>query len=165
MTLDYPNYELKDSFTEYIVASLSYTSPIDVNSASNQLIKALNTYDLDHFCTVLTSLFANIPYLLHIHKESYYHSLFHFLMNFLILEIRSEQLTNKGRIDTVIMIGEYIYIFELKINNNPNEPLQQIISKKYYEAYIMYNKPMILVGLSFMISEQDFSVAYVAEKT
>jgi|SRR5581483_3279570 len=164
MTLDYPNYEIKDSFVEYIVASLSYTSALDVNSAAHQLIKTLDTYDIDRFCVVLTSLFANIPYSLRINKESYYHSLFHFLMNLLMLETRSEQLTNKGRIDTVIIRDDYIYVFELKVNKKPEEALEQIINTKYYEAYIIYNKPIILVGLSFIINKQGFSVTYVLKK-
>ncbi len=164
MTLNYPNFEIKESFIEYIVASLSHVSPAVVDTAMSQLVKALVCHDIEHFCTVLTGLIARIPYLLRTHKESYYHSLFHFLINLLILETHSEVLTHKGRIDTVVYSGDNIYIFELKVNKKPQEALQQIIDKKYYQAYLMYNKPIVFVGMSFMIDEQGCNIEYITKK-
>lgn len=81
-------------------------------------------------------------------------------MNLLILETQSEILTHTGRIDTVIHIQQYIYIFELKINKEAQQGLDQILNKKYYEAYSMYNKSIVLVGLSFNTIEEHFSITY-----
>lgn len=164
ITLDYPNYEVKESFVEYIVASLAYTTPVVIGTTSGRLINALNTGDMQNFCKILHSLFARIPYTLRIKQESYYHSLFHFLMDLLILETRSKVLTNIGIIDTIINLDDYIYVFELKINKKPEEALQQIIDRKYYEGYALYNKSIMLVGLSFIADKDSFDIKYVLKK-
>jgi hypothetical protein len=164
-SLKYPNYEVEESFTKYIVASLAYSTSAHIDSASAQLRKALFNNDLERFCSIVQSLLASIPYNLHIAKESYYHSLFHFLMTLLILETQSEVLTNQGRTDTVIQTDEAIYVFELKINKKPEEALQQIIDKKYYERYALYNKQIILVGLVFKLHDKDISVEFVSQQS
>ena len=164
ITLSYPNYEVEESFTQFIVASLTEITPAAVDTAASRLLNALTQQDLDSFCSVLQALFARIPYTLHINKESYYHSIFPFLVNLLILEAQSEILTNVGRIDTVIQMDEQIYIFELKINKKPQEALNQILNKKYYESYTMHNKPIVLVGLSFHITNAHFFIEYVSQK-
>ena len=84
-------------------------------------------------------------------------------MNLLILETQSEVLTHEGRIDTVIQTDEYIYIFELKINKTAQEALDQILHKKYYEAYMEHNKPIVLIGLSFKTSDEHFGITYVLQ--
>jgi hypothetical protein len=162
-TLKYPNYEVEESFTKYIVSALTDAKITTVDSAAAQLRRALNQHDLERFCSVIQSLLAHIPYSLHINRESYYHSLFHFLMTLLILETQSEVLTNRGRIDTVIQTNDMIYIFELKVNKKPEEALQQIIDTKYYERYALYNKPIILVGLVFKTKDKDVSVSYISQ--
>jgi len=149
VTLNYPNYEIEESFTKHIIISLTDANQTTVETALDTLITSLKKHDLDTFCKVLQSLFGCIPYTLRIDQENYYHSLFQFLISLLILEIHSEVLTNRGRIDSVLEIDDYIYIFELKINKPVQEALQQIFDRKYYEKYLLYNKKIILVGLSF----------------
>ncbi len=36
------------------------------------------------------------------------------------------------------------------------------MSKKYYEAFTIYNKQIELVGLSFIISEHSFVIEYAS---
>jgi hypothetical protein len=134
-----------------------------VDTATNTLLKALASHNLETFCSTLQTLFARIPYTLRINKESYYHSIFQFLVNLLILEAQSEVITNIGRIDTVVQIDKYIYIFELKMNKSPEEGLEQIINKKYYEAYTLYNKQIVLVGLVFNTIDENFTISYTSQ--
>ena len=164
LTLGYPNYEVEESFTKYIVAALSHTTAVVVDNSSSQLIRALNNNDLEKFCSTLQSLLARIPYTLRINKESYYHSLFQFLMSLLIFEAQSEVITNRGRIDTAIEMDKYIYVFELKVNKDPQEALQQILDTKYYERYTMTGKKIVLVGLVFNTPDQEFSVTYISQQ-
>ena len=160
ITLNYPNYEVEESFTKHIVISLTHTTMVVVDTATNTLLKALASHNLETFCSTLQTLFARIPYTLRINKESYYHSIFQFLVNLLILEAQSEVITNIGRIDTVVQIDKYIYIFELKMNKSPEEGLEQIINKKYYEAYALHNKQIVLVGLVFNTIDENFTISY-----
>lgn len=162
--LGFPNFEVENSFKKYLITILSDSSPIEVDDARTRLIKALKTNNLSDFCLVLQSLFAHIPYTLHIRKESYYHSLFQFLMSFLSLDAQSEVLTNRGRLDMTITIQDVMYIFELKINADPTKALEQIYEKKYYEKFLLTNKKIILVGLAFDITENELEIKYVSEE-
>lgn len=163
ITLDYPNYEVKDSFVRYLVSILSYTTQKSLDTEVTSLIKTLDMHELEKFCSIVQTLFAHIPYSLHINQERYYHSLFQFLMTLISLEAHSEMLTNIGRIDIVIIMHNFIYIFELKYNKEPESALQQIIDKKYYERYAMLNKQVVLVGLSFIMRDNVFVVAHKSQ--
>ena len=162
--LNYPNFEVEESFKKYLVASLAYTNAITVDTTLSKLLASLNHNKLDDFCATIEQLFAHIPYTLHINQESYYHSLFQFLMSLLSLESQSEVLTDKGRIDHVIILDHYIYIFELKLNKSPEEALQQIKEKQYYQRYLGQRKPLVLVGISFSKMPTELTIAHVKEE-
>jgi predicted AAA-ATPase/PD-(D/E)XK nuclease superfamily protein len=162
-TLDYPNFEIEDSFKRFLVGSLAHTSAESVDTALPGIIRSLKKQDLATFCMTLQALFAHIPYNLHIKREAYYHSLFQFLMSLLALEAHSEVITNQGRIETVIAIDDILYIFEIKFNKPTSEALEQIEEKKYYERYSLYHKNIILVGLAFNTKEA-FNIQWIAEK-
>jgi hypothetical protein len=162
-TLDYPNFEVEDSFKRFLVGSLAHASAEHMDTALPGIIKALKKQDLAEFCKVLQALFAHIPYTLRIDREAYYHSLFQFLMSLLALEAHSEVITNQGRIDTVIAIAGLLYIFELKINKPTSEAFEQIEERKYYERYSLHHKNIILIGLVFNTKEA-FNIEYVMQK-
>jgi predicted AAA-ATPase/PD-(D/E)XK nuclease superfamily protein len=159
--LGYPNHEVELSFKRFLVTSLAYSDRITVDTNLSKLVAALKQQDLATFCATLQALFAHIPYSLHIKRESYYHSLFQFLMSLLAIEAHSEVITNQGRIDTVIAINNLLYIFEIKFNKPTSEALEQIEEKKYYERYSSQHKNIILVGLVFNTNE-GFSVEYAS---
>jgi len=163
--LDYPNQEVTLSFKRFLVTSLAYTDRITVDTSLSKLVEALKQQDLESFCKILQTLFAQIPYTLHIEQEGYYHSLFHFLMSLLALEAHSELITNRGVIDTVISIDNILYIFELKLNKKATQALEQIKGKKYYEPYLLTRNKIILVGLSFKAKENErLNIAYTAQE-
>ncbi len=159
--LGFPNFEVKESFTKFIVTTLSQTSISNVDTAIGKFRIALKNNDLNLFFNTLQNLFAHIPY--SILKESYYHALFQFLLRLLSLESQSEILTNTGRIDTVLITKTTIYIFELKINKKPQVALQQIKDKKYYERYLSSGKQIILIGLSFIHTDDEMHLEHSEE--
>lgn len=154
--LGYPNHEVEQSFTKYLIATLAAADNLMVDTAISKLIKALNENSISDFCRVLTALFAQIPYTINKPREDYYHSLFQLLMSLISpkhTESNSEILTNIGRIDSVVETENYLYLFELKVNSDPEVALKQIEDKKYYERYLLKDKKIILVGLAFNVDE------------
>jgi Predicted AAA-ATPase/PD-(D/E)XK nuclease superfamily len=162
-TLDYPNFEVEESFVKYLVATLAQTSIVTVDTAIFKLREALDANDMASFCNHAQILFASIPYTLRIDRESYYHSLFQFLMSLLSIETQSEILTNVGRVDLVIVTKAYIYIFELKCNVGPAVALDQIKEKKYYERYLLKGKHIVLVGLSFITKKHTLGIECIQQ--
>ena len=156
----YPNFEVKESFQKYILAALSNNNVGEIDNIAQQLSTALNENNIPLFCTLLQSLFANIPYQLHISEERYYHSLFQLIGNLLRFNIQSEISTDKGRVDLVITTQAHIFIFELKFAVNAQTALQQIIDTKYYERYLGSKKEIVLIGLSFNNKKKKLALNY-----
>jgi len=158
--LGYPNTEVSLSFQKYLVVALTQNSPVTVERSVSLMIQALNNNNIDVFCELLQSLLAHIPYNLYIEQERYFHSLFQFLGSLLGLEVQSEIVTNRGRIDLVITTENYIYIFEFKFNTSPDVALKQIEDQKYYERYLLTRKHITLIGLAFNYKNKKLSLEW-----
>lgn len=65
------------------------------------------------------------------------------------IRIRSEVNTNIGRIDGVIEFSDSIIIAEFKYKKAAETALDQIKNKKYYEPYLLSDKKLIFLGVSF----------------
>ncbi len=161
--LGYPNLEVEESLKKHIVAALSETNPVTVDTTLFKLSTVLYENNIDAFCSHLQALFAHIPYTLHIDKESYYHSLLQLIFSLLPLESYSEVLTDKGRIDSVAITKTHVYIFELKFNTDAGNALKQIKEQKYYERYMLTNKHIVLVGLSFKKKQKKLALNWHIE--
>ena len=162
--LSFPNYEVKYSFTNFLVKALSKVSQNKLSLLSSQLIKALENNNIAEFCYKLEILFSSIPYtIISGEKESYYHALLQFLFSLLSLESQSEILTNNGRIDLALETKEYIYIFEFKLNKSAQIALEQIKDKKYYHRFLDKNKKIVLVGLNFINSKDRTELNFITK--
>ncbi|CDK30909.1 ATP-binding protein [Candidatus Babela massiliensis] len=162
--LNFPNYEVEYSFTNFLVKALSKVSQNKLSLLSSQLIKALENNNIPEFCCKLEILFSSIPYsIIAAEKESYYHALLQFLFSLLSLESQSEILTNNGRIDLALETKEYIYIFEFKLNKSAQIALEQIKDKKYYHRFLDKNKKIVLVGLNFINSKDTTELDFITE--
>ena len=153
-TLDFPNAEVKDTFNKYLFMSLSQTNLPTIESTISQLKHALNDTNIPLFCTILQSLFAHIPYSLDAKDEQFYHKFFQLLCNLFAIDAQSEVLTDKGRIDMVATTATHIFIFEFKLHADAQAALTQIEEKRYYEKYLLSNKKVGLVGISFALENK-----------
>jgi hypothetical protein len=163
-TLNYPNLEIAESFTKYIIATFAQTSTSSVKQLSIQLLDSLKAKDLDLFCSLVKTFFAHIPYNLHIKNEAFYHALLQSLFTLLSIEAQSELLTDKGRIDMIISTKNNIFVFELKYNSTPEIALQQIKKKRYYERFQNQGKKIVLVGLAFNQIEDQMNLEHLEEE-
>jgi hypothetical protein len=65
-----------------------------------------------------------------------------------------EETTNRGRIDMTIRFPDKIYVIEFKFNNN-QDPIKQILNKKYAEKYVNMKLPITLVGIKINMKVGD----------
>ncbi|HRG48949.1 MAG TPA: AAA family ATPase [Leptospiraceae bacterium] len=150
-TLDYPNFEVKNSFLQYFIRG--YTNRAFQESKLYDLIDSLREKDFDSFFTILRSIFANIDYDLHIPQEKYYQTVFYLVFTLIGLRVSAEVKTNIGRIDAVIEDKD-IYLFEFKFNDTAKSALAQIHKNKYFEKYLsrdttQQNSGLYLFGVEF----------------
>ncbi len=130
--LGFPNYEVKNSFTNYLSVHFFQAKK---DMPINNLIRALRSKDFESFFTILRSIFANIDYDLHIPQEKYYQTVFYVVFTLIGMRVFAEVKTNIGRIDAVIEDND-IYLFEFKFNDTAQNALEQIHKNKYFEKYL-----------------------------
>ena len=109
-----PNLEVREAFYMNILAEFTERGGQLTETAYWRIKDSLEAGDLGNIVSVLKSLFASIPYQLHISREAYYHSIFIALMRVLGFEMDAEVSTSTGRIDAVLELGDKVYIMELK---------------------------------------------------
>ncbi len=147
--LAYPNFEVRESFTESLFAQLCNAPEQEQSQLVGQMIAALKKMDYEGVFEVLKSFFASIPYQLHQATEKYYHSLFYLIMHLVGYRVNAEVSTHRGRIDAVLVLKDRVLIFEFKLNQSADVALQQIHDKHYAQAYQQSGKPVILFGVNF----------------
>ncbi|CDK30888.1 ATP-binding protein [Candidatus Babela massiliensis] len=162
--VNFPNFEIKQSFTNYLLTALS---TYDLNTIATKMLnlkRAIDQNDLIKFFDILENIFAHIPYTLTTKdlKEKDYHTLIQFILSVLSINAQSETITNAGRIDLILETKNIIYIFEFKFNQSAQIALQQIKDKKYYQKFLDKNKKIILVGLNF--NNLDNNLEFISEE-
>ncbi|MEZ4712489.1 MAG: PD-(D/E)XK nuclease domain-containing protein [Caldilineaceae bacterium] len=118
---------------------------------------------MDELFLVLRVFFADIPYTLHLDRESYYQSIFFILFRMIGIETEAEVVTNHGRIDAVVEFEDQLFIFEFKLNGNAEAALAQIRQKEYFQKYWLKGKRIFLIGANFDTATRTVSEWLVEE--
>ena len=147
--LKLPNKEVKISLYDYIIGLLFKQNG---NEKKISLYNALYKGEIENLKKSLDSIFASIPYNNYTNNliadyEGFYASVIYVYFQSLGIDIIGEDVTNKGRIDLTLKIGDYIYIVEFKVGKE--NALEQIKSKEYAQKYMSSGKQIYLVGINF----------------
>jgi hypothetical protein len=163
--LNYPNFEVKEAFITYLFESFTQNSLEEIQPAAEELREYLRSENIEKFMNLMRALFAKIPYQLHIEQEAYYHSLFYMIAVLMGIEIDLEVLTDKGRIDGVLMLEDKIYLIEFKygkagtkMNSLTNQAIKQIREKNYQQRFLNDSRPRLLLGIGFVEKEMDYQL-------
>ena len=150
LALRFPNEEVSESFSRYLLAEYTRLSRGSVLYVAIKVRNALKTKDKDLLVAALNPIFASIPYqIFNKDKEAYYHSVMHLVFTLLHYNIASEVSTNVGRIDTILLEQNEIWIFEFKLDSSAEEAFAQIIQKDYAGQYRNAGKVIYGVGVNF----------------
>ena len=149
-TLSYPNYEVRDSLLQYLLAEYSHQFPSDTSLLALQMKQALDQEDVAAFVQALNALFASIPYQIFIaDKEAYYHSVTFLALSLVGSFIQVEVSQAKGRPDAVVHLEQVIYVLEFKLDESAEAALAQIQEKGYAQPYLTQGKTVRAVGFNF----------------
>ena len=150
---------------KYVLASFIDYDVSDIQPVYQDMLAYLKNKDIENFMKIVKSIFAKIPYSLHIPREAYYHSIFYIILILMGAKIDAEVLTDKGRIDGVIELDDKVYVVEFKygkskidMNKLLDGAVKQINDKKYYEKYLNTNKQIILLAVGFVDKKIDFKI-------
>jgi hypothetical protein len=164
--LEFPNFEVKDAFYIGLISAFTEKSGAFTETTQQNLRKSLKAGDLQNVLNLLKSLFAAIPYQLHIDREAYYHSIFFAIMSVLGLDIEAEVSVAGGRVDAVLELADKVYVMEFKyVDCEPGtsdevksklfdtalrEGIQQIEDRGYHKKYLDSGKQIYKVAFAFL---------------
>lgn len=148
--LDYPNNEVRKSMVSHLLEAFGGFQYGNEHSLLIKLEKAFKENEIATVISVLQTMFKKLPYQLYEKQaESFYLAMIHLLFTYLGFRIHSEVCTNDGRVDSLVETTHYFYIFEFKLDKSGEIAFQQIIDKKYYEAYYHQGKRVMGIGVNF----------------
>jgi hypothetical protein len=173
--LGIPNYEVRDAFNLHVLSAFTESGHTKAKKARIVIDEALQTGDLRQMLEMLKSLFASIPYNLHVDVEAYYHSIFYAVMSVLGFDIDVEVSVSRGRIDAVLELGNKVYVMEFKYRGCKqgasleekqklyaealNEAMGQIISRGYSKKYEGAGKTIYHAAFAFL-GRDDIELKY-----
>ena len=152
--LDFPNNEVRKGFVT-LVANNYLQTKNDTGGAVRDLVLALERADLDRFRKVLTGFLADIPYTMRRketerERERYFHYTFYLLLRMMsCYTVYTEKQQSEGRVDCIVEVPDYIYIFEFKLDGTAAEALAQIEERGYAKPYAADPRPLYRISVSF----------------
>ncbi|KKI99022.1 ATP-binding protein [Prochlorothrix hollandica] len=138
-----PNLEVKTALQSQLISG--YTALVNEKLIlQRQLYHCLWTGDVDNLVSILKRLFAAIPWRNFTHNnlaqfEGYYASVLYAFFASLDAQIIPEDITNQGQADLTVMLGQHIYVMELKVVKGEtvtgNPALDQVQQRQYAQKY------------------------------
>ena len=131
---------------------------ISAQPASNQMLISRMAQDLRDgdpwgFMRKLEAQFADTSYQIQGNAEKDFQYAMHLILTLMGEDVRVEYPTSNGRIDILIRTKDYIYIFELKINQTAAIAIEQINHKVYTRPFADDPRKIFKIGVNF--STQD----------
>ena len=152
--LYYPNKEVEISFTRVLLKDMSRVEHGITLPHIKDIVKYLREEEYERFIEKLNYFFANVPYQLYIEREAYYQTIFYLVFKLMGIDVKTEVMTSKGRIDAVVELKDRVYIFEFKLDGSAEEAMKQIKDKGYSEKYRGSGKDVYLTGVSFSMEDR-----------
>jgi hypothetical protein len=132
--LGMPNHEVREAFNLHILAAFTESETHSAAAAYRRMKESLQTGDLQGLLEVLRGHFAKIPYILHISREAYYHSIFLSVMILLGFKAEAEVMVAGGRIDATLDLTDKAYVMEFKYIDCPEDTGEEEKQKLYNKA-------------------------------
>ena len=122
---------------------------VELNTALNRMLAALNAGDVDQMLEHLKVFFAGVPNTITLDHEKYYQTIFFTVFKLIGAVVEAETSTNTGRIDAVVKTDTDISIFEFKLHGTAEDALAQIRDKHYAQPYLDDGRCITLIGAAF----------------
>ena len=103
----------------------------------------------EDFMRRLDAFFAGGDYALMGDKELYFHNAVYVFFTLMGFYVEVERHTTDGRMDILMQTSGYIYILELKIDQNAEVALQQIEDKGYARPFAADKRKLFKIGINF----------------
>jgi hypothetical protein len=158
--LGFPNEEVKFGLLEQL---LPWYIPMIKEGEGfyiGIIYKSLVNKDIDGVMLQLRAFFESIPYDLNYQKdEKYFQTIFYLVFTLLGQFTQAEARSANGRADAIVFAGNFIYLFEFKMdgNGNADDALKQIDGGRYALPYAADKRRVIKIGVVFDSEKRNIS--------
>ncbi len=161
LTLRYPNREVKAGLNESLLRVMIGDASVPARQIG-QLYRILQDDDVEGLKSLFHAFYASIPHQWYTGNtiaqyEGFYVSVFYSYFAALGLDIRTEESTNRGRIDMAVVFAGRVYLFEFKVVEEApdGKAIQQLRDMGYAEKYRALGFPIHLIGVEFSKTERN----------
>jgi hypothetical protein len=154
--LNYPNTEVRSSFSEFLSKQYSSLDMLKRASTLNKLFKALQTGNVDAFMDTMKIYMQSVKYdLITRMTEHYFEFAFANVLNMLGFNCEIEVHSAIGSVDAVVRLQKNVFVIEAKLDRPVEEALKQIEEKKYYLPYQEKGLNIFKIGVVFGEKERN----------
>ncbi len=156
--LGIPNEEVRQALNAMVLPALTLRRQGETISMQGRLLRELGTGKFDAAKETMRSLIADVPYsnkkLASMDMEERYRLIISTIFHAIGLRVEVERMLSTGRIDLVTWTSRYIYVMELKLQNNGGIAAaeQQIKTCGYMEPFKADGRKVI--GLAVELDDQ-----------
>ena len=149
VSLGIPNREVEQSLFEVLLPYYVKVKRGLVESVVSDLIIDILDGNPQGLIKNLDIFLAGIPYDMKIENENNFHNALYILLTLIGIRTDTEARTSDGRIDLVVKTDKFIYIIELKFNDNAETAIEQIKEKNYAYPYSHDSRRIFIIGANF----------------
>ena len=148
-TLVYPNKEVENGFLEslceYYTPAVTYESSLSVD----KFVEDIQTGNANSLMRRFSAFFADMDYQIQGKAELYFQNTMYVMLKLMGQQVQVERHTSNGRIDVLIQTDKYVYILELKRDQDPQDALDQIDQKGYDWPFQASGRQVFRIGATF----------------
>ena len=148
-TLDYPNEEVEEGFTNYLLPYYTHINKGQNAMFIGSFVRDLRNGKPEDFMKRMETMFYDTDYKIVGDAELYFQNAFYLITKLLGFYTEVERTISNGRIDMVAMTKDYIYIFEFKYDKNADIALKQIEDKGYAKPFVNDHRKLFKIGVNF----------------
>ena len=156
--LDFPNNEVRQGFLTMVANDYLKPKHHNLSSWVIDALILLEDGETAEFRDSLTAFLSSIAYDSHDSiktpeaTEKFFQYTFYLILR-LVGESNCRLINEKtqavGRVDCIIELKDYVYIFEFKLDGSAEEALRQIEEKNYAQPYLADKRKVICIGVNF----------------
>ena len=155
--LGFPNKEVSDGFTNFLLPYYSNITDANRDAEIFQLKQCIKAGDVDAFLTRIKAVFAGVSFENEKFIELTYRNMLYLLFHLVGFNAHIEHHTSNGRVDVTLETDRFVYVFEFKMNQNADKALDQILEKHYADMYLADKRQVFIVGVNFDDHQKNIS--------
>ena len=147
--LGFPNREVKHGFLNYLVRYYTPSRTASGMMLVSKMLRDIRSGNAEGFMQRLEALFAKTSYQIQGDSEKDFQYAMYIILELMGEYVEVEKATSNGRIDVLIQTNQYVYIIELKRDQNPDDALDQIDQKGYDWPFQADGRKVFKIGANF----------------